>query len=73
MPVPSGKEGCASRATIDLLIAASATGDCNAAPVATVGPPCRAEQGPGSRRRRDARATTKAGLRRPSRAWLLHA
>jgi hypothetical protein len=25
MPVPSGKEGCASRATIDLLIATSAT------------------------------------------------
>jgi hypothetical protein len=35
----------------------------------------RAEQGPWSRRR-DARTTTKAGLRRPSRpgrAWLLHA
>ena len=31
-----------------------------------------AEQGP-RRRRRDARATTNAGLRRPSRAWLLHA
>ena len=35
-------------------------------------PACRALQGPGSRRR-DARATTMAGLRRPSRAWLLHA
>jgi hypothetical protein len=30
-------------------------------------PPCRAKQGPWSRRR-DARTTTKAGLRRPSRA-----
>ena len=38
-------------------------------------PQYRAEQGPWSRRR-DARTTTKAGLRRPSRAgraWLLHA
>jgi len=38
-------------------------------------PACRPMQGPWSRRR-DARTTTKAGLRRPSRAgraWLLHA